>query len=185
LSRQLDIFPLDFHERGMLSALRDFLAFNLSITSAIQNFVFPLRKAFDASRRQYHATPLWQSVLEKAPDSPQKLLVITEHDLFIPVLTFVFGEAQLGGRAGIVSVCRLRETFYGLPANPELLFERLCKETVHELGHLYGLHHCYTPGCVMGPSTAVEGVDLKDSTFCPTCLETFVRARDALAARLR
>ena len=39
-------------------------------------------------------------------------------DLYIPILTFVFGEAQIGGASAIVSYHRLRQEFYGLPARP-------------------------------------------------------------------
>jgi archaemetzincin len=168
----------------MLTALREALEFEFGLSSSIGHFSFSLDSAYDPHRKQYNATRLWRQVLSAREGSLHKLLVITDYDLFIPVLTFVFGEAQLGGRAGIVSACRLHESFYDLPPNDDLLFSRLLKETIHEIGHLYGLRHCYTPGCVMGPSTAIAGVDLKSEKFCIECLQVFARAREVLAARL-
>jgi len=95
---------------------------------------------------------------------------VTGVDLFIPVLTFVFGEAQLGGRAAVVSTFRLRSEAYGLPPDPELLLARLTREVLHELGHTYGLVHCTDSACVMASTTYVEQIDLKGPSFCTGCL---------------
>ena len=69
----------------------------------------------------------------------------------------------------MVSAHRLRQEFYGLPTDPELLHERLLKEALHELGHTYGLRHCPDYTCVMSSSNGVERIDLKSAEFCPTC----------------
>jgi archaemetzincin len=100
-----------------------------------------------------------------------RILAVTSVDLFIPVLTYVFGEAQLGGPAAVVSTNRLRSEKYGLPPDPETLISRLEKEAVHELGHTFGLFHCSEPACVMHASTYVEEIDPKEASFCATCLQ--------------
>jgi archaemetzincin len=125
-------------------------------------------RVYDAKRRQYHSTPLLRALLDTYPDA-QRLLGVAAVDLFVPVLTFVFGEAQIGGRAAAVSYHRLREEFYGLPANEDLMFERLVKEAVHELGHTFGLRHCHDWQCVMATSHAPEFLDVKSSEFCAAC----------------
>ncbi len=99
-----------------------------------------------------------------------RLLGVTEFDLYIPILTFVFGEAQLGGSAAVVSYHRLMQEFYGLPADLDLLANRLLIEAVHELGHTLRLTHCHDYQCAMAPSHAVEWIDIKDSGFCEECL---------------
>jgi archaemetzincin len=96
-------------------------------------------------------------------------LGIVSSDLFIPILTFVFGEAQLHGACALVSTFRLRQEFYGLPADLELLKERLLKESAHELGHTLGIAHCDDYNCVMAPSHGIEWIDLKKRSFCPLC----------------
>ena len=130
---------------------------------------FDLEMAFDKSRGQYNSTILLRMLLQKAPDSADYILGVAGVDLFIPVLTYVFGEAQLDGRAAVVSTQRLRPDVYGLPDDDELLFNRLLTESIHELGHCFGLIHCHVAECVMHASTYVEEVDLKSTAFCPSC----------------
>jgi archaemetzincin len=130
--------------------------------------------AFDTSRGQYNSRILLARLLRDSPQDAARVLGVTAVDLFIPVLTFVFGEAQLKGRAATVSTYRLSNELYGLPADPKLLFERLCKEAIHELGHTYNLMHCHQSGCVMLSSTYVEEIDLKSDQFCPSCREMLI-----------
>jgi archaemetzincin len=77
----------------------------------------------------------------------------------------------MGGRCALVSTHRLRQEFYGLPGDPELLRERLLKEAVHELGHTLELTHCDDYDCVMASSHSVEWIDLKTPNLCNICLE--------------
>jgi archaemetzincin len=126
--------------------------------------------AFDSARGQYHSTAILQRMQSLSPDPEIVLLGVTSLDLYVPVLTFVFGEAQLSGRCALVSTCRLHEEFYGLPPNNPLLHNRLKKEAIHELGHTLGLKHCFDWPCVMTSSHNIERIDLKDPEFCPACL---------------
>jgi archaemetzincin len=141
---------------------------------AIRPAWFDPATAFDSFRGQYHSSRLLELLLT-APPTAARLVGVTGVDLFIPVLTFVFGEAEVPGRAAVVSSYRLRNELVGLDPDAELLAGRLAKETVHELGHTFGLLHCHDPACVMRASTYVEEIDLKPATFCPGCL-TAVRA---------
>jgi archaemetzincin len=129
-------------------------------------------QAYDPSRDQYNSRTLIDLLRGLLPGDAERVLGVTNVDLFIPVLTFVFGEAQLGGPAGVVSFFRLDNRFYGLPENGELLLARLVKECVHEVGHTYGLLHCPDPDCVMRSSTYVEQIDLKQASFCIECGRT-------------
>jgi archaemetzincin len=130
---------------------------------------FDCEVAFDQSRGQYNSRVLLVRLLEDTPADVSRVLGIAGVDLFIPVLTYVFGEAQLGGRAAVVSLHRLDDEIYGLPPNPRRLFQRLVKEAVHELGHTFNLVHCHEDGCVMASSTYVEDIDLKSDLFCASC----------------
>jgi archaemetzincin len=125
--------------------------------------------AFDGYRNQYNSTLLLAKILETYPAAGGKAVGITSVDLFVPVLTYVFGEAQLDGTSAVVSSFRLNESFYGFDPNPVLEQQRLLKETVHELGHTFGLIHCHNPECVMHTSTSVEEIDLKSERFCGEC----------------
>ena len=98
-----------------------------------------------------------------------KVLGLTPFDLFIPILTFVFGQAQLNNRNALMSFYRLSQTYYGLPEDEDLFLTRCEKEALHELGHTFGLVHCRNFECVMYLSNAIEQVDLKMSAFCDAC----------------
>ena len=140
-------------------------------------FAYPVRGmelgsvefAYDAQRRQYGSIAVLDMLLRRCPPDAGKLLAVTERDLYIPVLTFVFGQAQLGGRVGVVSFARLRQEFYGLVANREIFLARAHKEALHEAGHLFGLVHCAEPKCAMSLSTTVRQIDLKGDAFCAAC----------------
>jgi archaemetzincin len=124
------------------------------------------RHAFDPRRRQHASGAILRWLVEAGPLGG-KVLGVTDRDLFIPILTYVFGEAQLGGTAAVVSTARLLEdvALFGR----RLLAERLAKEAVHEVGHAFGLVHCGTPACVMSRSPAVREVDDKSSELCGEC----------------
>ena len=132
------------------------------------------RRAFDNLRKQNNSTSLLAQILDLPGDRECKRIAVVDVDLFIPVLTFVFGEAQLSGQAAIVSTHRLANTFYGLPRDDVLMLQRLEKEIVHELGHTFGLYHCHQFECVMRSSTYVEEIDMKRVRPCPACAHALV-----------
>ena len=169
----LSVVPIYIgHRPGLLEFLAGRLSEIFERTVRVHPPWFDPETAFDATRGQYHSTRLLASLLT-APPAPEgtKILGIAGVDLFVPVLTYVFGEAELGGRAAVVSLHRLRPEAYGLPPDPSLLQERLLKTTVHELGHTLGLIHCPHPTCAMQPATYAEEIDLKAAAFCPACQE--------------
>jgi archaemetzincin len=126
------------------------------------------RGAFDARRGQHSSTRILEWLVERVPDGAVRVLAVTDADLFIPILTFVFGEAQLGGTAAVVSTARLDDSGAPRPDARRLL-SRLAKECVHEVGHTFGLTHCRTPRCVMVRSASLVDVDEKSPHLCPAC----------------
>lgn len=131
--------------------------------------------AFDPARSQYNSTQLLGCM--EAEMSPQlapgeRVLGVTDQDLFIPILTYVFGEAYLEKPIAILSFARLYPQFYGLPKNPDLLMRRATVEAIHELGHTYGRLHCAEPDCAMHASRVADEIDLKGPGFCEECAES-------------
>lgn len=158
-------------ERDLLPPLVEVLESVFGLQVELRPHTFDPELAFDSSRGQYNSRILLAQLLREAGPDTTRILGVAGVDLFIPVLTYVFGEAQLNGRAAIVSTHRLDCRLYGLPPNRLLLLQRLRKEVIHELGHTYNLVHCQHHPCVMMSSTYVEGIDLKSDQFCDRCLE--------------
>ena len=126
--------------------------------------------AFDARRSQYHSTEILTRLETLYPGLNDPILGIAEVDLFIPILTFVFGEAFLGRPPAVISLHRLHPQFYGLPDDSQQVLQRAQTESVHELGHTFGLIHCPNYACVMHASRVADEIDLKGPGFCPACL---------------
>ena len=125
--------------------------------------------SFHPVRGQHSSTRVLHWLIGMRPADADKILAITDVDLFIPILTFVFGEAQLDGVAAVVSTARLVRNPDGTPAERGLLTARLVKECVHELGHTFGLVHCADHRCVMARAAALTDVDAKRGELCLEC----------------
>ena len=120
----------------------------------------------DPVRQQVHSTPVLETLSLLSPPEALKVLAITRVDLFIPILTHVYGEAQLGGKACILSTCRFMD---GLFPGAEDFRCRIVKEAVHELGHTFNLRHCRDPVCVMHYCRNMKEVDRKSTHLCRYC----------------
>jgi len=167
----VSIGPVD---RELLGLLAQGLTERLRVACSLEPEGLEAEFAHNPLRRQYHSTEILRKLLEHRPRDSWKVLGVTELDLYIPILTYVFGEAQVSQGRALVSAHRLRQEFYGLPEDPALLRERLLKEALHELGHTYGLRHCADYTCVMSASYGVERIDLKRPDFCAACLPALV-----------
>ncbi|MEA2089918.1 MAG: archaemetzincin family Zn-dependent metalloprotease [Thermoproteota archaeon] len=125
---------------------------------------------YDRARRQYCSTILLRMIRQFAEGiEVDRVLGVADVDLYAYGLNFVFGEAENPGKTAIISLYRLRPTFYGQPPNKMLLVQRAVKEAVHEVGHTFGLKHCDNRSCVMFFSNSIGMVDTKNSKFCRRC----------------
>ena len=124
--------------------------------------------AHNKKRNQYLSTAILNAIMEQKEYNPyEKILGIVDHDLFVPELNFVFGEASR--KAAVISITRLGQTFYHLPEDQPIFHRRILTEAVHELGHTFGLGHCQNPRCVMFFSNSLSDTDRKGPEFCPRC----------------
>ncbi|MBN1244583.1 archaemetzincin family Zn-dependent metalloprotease [Candidatus Bathyarchaeota archaeon] len=132
----------------------------------------PLREeAFDKKRKQYQSNVILSEVQGCAfrKTGLNRVLGVVDADIFVPELSFVFGEATCPGKAALISLWRLKPEFYGDAPNMQLFLERALKEAVHELGHTLGLRHCSRSSCVMHFSNSISDTDIKQSLFCDKC----------------
>jgi archaemetzincin len=167
--KTLDLLPIGDIDARLLETLGPALTAAFRVPCRILDLRLDPHFAFHAERGQYHSSELLQAMQPYAAKGAERVLGITGVDLYIPILTFVFGEAQMGGPCAIVSFHRLKQQFYGLPADAGILAERLVKEAVHEVGHTFELTHCEDYSCAMAPSHAVEWIDLKETALCSVC----------------
>ncbi|MDH5768376.1 MAG: archaemetzincin family Zn-dependent metalloprotease [Nitrospirota bacterium] len=124
--------------------------------------------AFNKKRNQYLSTAIVNAIMEQKEYTRfEKILGIVDHDLYVPVLNFVFGVAS--EKAAVISLTRLRQEFYDLPEDRSLFHKRVLTEAVHELGHTYGLSHCGNPRCVMFFSNSIVDTDIKGPKLCQNC----------------
>ena len=168
----MDIFiaPIKFYSTLLLQNLVTELSNRFSSRIHIIDLKMNLDEFFSIDRKQYFSTQIIAEAIKLTDEFNGKIIMLTDVDIFVPALTFIFGEAQLNGKHSILSVCRLHEEFYSGISNENLLFERTIKEALHELGHCYGLRHCTDWDCVMHSSNGIEEVDIKGNTFCHKCI---------------
>jgi len=163
------LVPVKFSNTALLSSVVEELSHKFKGGIKIFDINLDINNSYSDERAQYFSTQIIADAIKKTDDLNGKVLILTEADLYIPVLTFVFGEAQLNGKHSIVSVCRLHEEFYSEITDENLLKERTLKEIFHELGHNFGLKHCADWDCVMHSSTSIEEVDIKGNYYCKKC----------------
>lgn len=156
-------------ETGWLNVAAQCLENELNIPVSLREPLAEPDGAWDARRSQYSAVAYLEALARSAPPLPARLLGLTTRDIYIPMLTFLFGQAQLNGSAALVSLARLSQSFYGLPDDPALTAERLRKEVLHEAGHAFGLVHCADRECAMRLSTSIRQVDEKKDSYCRKC----------------
>lgn len=156
-------------EMERLDRLAAHLASVFRVSATLSGFALDASFAFDAGRGQFYSTRILAALATFPKKQGEHLLGVTSLDLYVPVLTFVFGEAQLRGPAALVSYHRLTEEFYGLPPDDAKLDDRILKEAVHELGHTLGLRHCDDWSCAMASTHTVELLDLKRPQLCTHC----------------
>jgi archaemetzincin len=137
--------------------------------------------AYNASRHQYHSTKVLARIQDYAEKSiADKALGVTEVDLYMLRLNFVFGEAQCPGRSAVISLFRLKPEFYGQQPNKNLFLERSTKEAVHEVGHTLGLGHCHNQTCIMFFSNSILDTDRKKLSFCERCYPLVLKRLEGL-----
>jgi len=165
----LHLLPIGNFDGQLLRELGAALGGLFRVSFRIQPRPLDPEFAFHPERQQYHSSQVLAAMQPLLTQDCWRMLAVTAVDLYIPILTFVFGEAQIGGPCAVVSSYRLRQEFYGLGPDSGILRSRLLKEAVHEIGHTLELTHCHDYRCAMAASHAVEWIDIKEAWLCGRC----------------
>jgi archaemetzincin len=154
------------------------IAANLQVFFQIRTEVFPDQPvpegAYKAHRGQYDCYPILKFLGTLKPHHAIRIIGVTEVDLFIPILTYVFGEAEMGGNAAVISTYRPARSKDREPVSPKRLFERAAKIAVHEMAHTFRLPHCKEEECIMQSFPVLSHIDEKPIHFCRYCV-TFLK----------
>lgn len=156
-------------EKGLLDIIASDITIEYKWPVRFMENHMDLTEFYDPARRQYDGNKLLKLMDSMSSPDALKTIGLFRVDLFIPILTYIFGQAIFNGKTGIASLYRLRNEQYGIKKDNAVLFKRFRKVIIHELGHTFGLVHCYGPNCVMRSSTYVENIDQKRHNLCPKC----------------
>jgi archaemetzincin len=136
-------------------------------------------EAYSPTRNQFSSSDILGAFNRQVKRIEDVLLVVTEVDLYVPELNFVFGEAHPQAGACIISLARLGLSYAGERADKQLMKERALKEAIHEIGHLLGLGHCTLKDCVMYFSNSLIDTDRKGRGFCRSCQKKVAKRHTA------
>jgi archaemetzincin len=171
LPRCVTICAIGSVDQSLLEHLAECITARCGLACEISSRMESPEYAYNETRCQYNSKLILKDLLRQCQSDTLRFIGVTPGDLYVPILKFVFGLAQIEGRCSIISLHRLYPKFYDQPSNPDLVLVRLKKTALHELGHTFGLTHCRDRRCVMYSSTRIEHTDFKQPDFCPTCFE--------------
>ena len=166
--RPILISPIGPVDTGVIPPIQSALGDIFGFPTLMDRVLEDLSLAYHHGRQQFHSTAILDMLAQAIPPECVKVLGITDVDLFIPILTHVYGEAQLGGTSCIVSTFRLDEGWEHTSSEPRST-QRLVKEAAHELGHTFNLKHCRDPVCIMHYCRSLHDVDQKSMHLCRYC----------------
>ena len=148
--------------------LQIFFQLETRVLENVSNDIIPnhARRIGDAGQEQFLAGYILNDVLkEEKPHKGIALMAITEKDLYPkPEWNYVFGLASYRDKIAVSSIHRMQEE-----ADFNLCLERLLKICSHEIGHMFGLHHCIVANCVMNGTNSMWETDSHSIRLCSLC----------------
>jgi archaemetzincin len=178
MESRIHVVPINTIDVTFLDRLAPCLEERFLAGASVERSLVVPRSTLNSARGQLFVATLTTKVQRAHPNAQAVLLAITDFDLYKTSHRFVFGDADETQGIAVVSIHRLRSEFYGEPSDANLLFQRTLKECIHELGHAFGLKHCYNARCAMYYSNSIFETDNKMPHFCEICDRRLSRARN-------
>jgi len=172
---KLNLITVNFSNDALIEKLTGSLKKILNISINTHQLKLDFSDSYSSERGQYYSTEILLKCKKNLSVLEGYKILLVEMDIYVPALTYIFGEAELNGEFAIVSLARLKPEFYMNPTDSEVFFKRILKEVLHEFGHNLGLYHCIDWDCVMHSSNNIDEVDLKGSDYCRNCRQIINR----------
>ncbi len=148
--------------------LEIFFQLQTKVLKDVSNDIIPnnARRIGDVGQEQFLAGYILTDVLkEEKPDKGVALMALTEKDLYPkPEWNYVFGLASYRDKIAVSSMYRMQKE-----ADFNLSLDRLLKICSHEIGHMFGLHHCIEANCVMNGTNSMVETDRHSIRLCSLC----------------
>ena len=148
--------------------LQVFFQLETKVLENISNDIIPnkARRIGDVGQEQFLAGYILTDVLkEEKTHKGIALMAITEKDLYPkPEWNYVFGLASYRDKIAVSSIYRMQQE-----ADFNLCLNRLLKICSHEIGHMFGLHHCINANCVMNGTNSMPETDRHFIRLCSLC----------------
>jgi archaemetzincin len=178
MESRIRIVPINAMDGSFLDRLAPCLEERFLQSVRIERSLVVPRSSLNATRSQLFLPTLVARVRRAHPEGGGVYLAITDYDLYKTSQRFVYGDADEQQGVAIVSIHRLRSEYYGETPDANLLFQRTLKECVHDLGHVFGLKHCFNARCAMYYSNSIFEADNKMPHFCDACDRRMSRIRN-------
>lgn len=138
----------------------------------ISNNIVPnsARRMSTEGHEQLLAGYLLNDILkEEKPENRIALMGLSELDLYPkPEWNYVFGLASYRDKVGVSSIYRFQDGEL-TAENFDLCLVRLLKTSSHEIGHMFGMHHCINANCVMNGTNSLSETDRSTIRLCSVC----------------
>ena len=164
------IIPMGDIDKGLLNTIKNSLKVKFNAECIVLGSIIVPESAYDKERQQFLCSSIIEELKSHIEDRDMystRVLGVVDVDIYAPQLNYIFGQADVGNGICVISLARLNEEFYGREADEELLKKRAIKEAMHEIGHTYGMGHCFDARCVMFFSNTLADTDYKEADFCP------------------
>lgn len=164
------IIPMGDIDEGLFNTIKNSLKAKFDAGCIVLESIIVPESAYDRERQQFLCSSIIEELKSCTPDRDiysTRVLGIVDVDIYAPQLNYIFGQADVRNGICVISLARLKEEFHGREANEELLKKRAIKEAMHEIGHTYGMGHCFDARCVMFFSNTLADTDYKEADFCP------------------